>query len=385
MYYAVYRFGPRWASPEEAIGAEVRAGQGAPSIADAAGILADAEAIYVHDLDLDEIENLAEARNSGPAMAPEMRTEAASDLQTLARARLLVVTGGSGTAEDLEAVAREAAGLPDYVMAQFERKKIRIVACRDSVTDFETGLRGLIPRGWEETGRTWDDVPGTYLDGAKRVVIATIACGGGRAVPPRGSGTHGSVSLAVHESLHGYDYCGGHAVLSDQRFLAARERDMGALDAYQRQQGRAGLEETFAESGSRFVVEPDQLRQDCPNLFGYWQGQPAAIEAMTAVLETSSPLGEVTEDEDRPIGVIRQSEDGNIRLDLRAEGPGGAIGHVMFDLSTDDPAYGAVRRQLPAAAMEATGTAERLYRPLAGDPGRRLRRGRRPKPSRSKR
>ena len=53
-------------------------------------------------------------------------------------------------------MARDAALLPAFVIRRFEKKKIRIIACRGSVTDFEKDLRG-VTRGWL-AGKTWDNV-----------------------------------------------------------------------------------------------------------------------------------------------------------------------------------------------------------------------------------
>lgn len=375
MYYAVHRFGPRWTVGQESTAAMAQPSR-VPTDADAATLLADAEAIYAHGLDLDEIDNLAEARDTVPAGGPAGLTESTVNAAALARARRLVVTGGSGTVADLEAVATEAATLPGYVMDRFERKRIRIVACRESVTDFERSLRGVIPRGWEDTGKTWDDVPGTYLDRKKRVVVATIAGAAGRVVPTRESGKHGSISLTVHESLHGYDYSGDHKVLSDPTFLTARVQDFAKLDRYQRQDGQAGLEETFAESGSRFIAEPALFQQECPNLFGFWQGRPMAREAFSVHELGVAPETAAVEPADAPIGTIAQRTDGTLLLDLRAEGPGGAIGHALLEIPPSDPAYKALSSQLPPAdslAEATTGTREGLFRPFV--PARKARAG----------
>jgi hypothetical protein len=281
-----------------------------------------------------------------------------------ARARLLVVTGGHGTADDLEAVASEAALLPGFVLSRFETRGIRIVACRGAVTDFETSLHGQTPRGWEGTGRTWDDVPGTYLDNRKRVIIATIADGAVRAVPTRASGLHGSVSLVVHESLHGYDYSGNHAALRDNRFVQARHDDFAQLHSYEQQAGQAGLEETFAESGARFVVEADVLHTDWPHLFGYWQGGPLPMHIVTP-LAPAAPSG------DDQLGSARLRDDQSIELDLRAEGPGGAIGHAVLTIAPHEQTYQALRRHLfgadgtpGAAAPAAAGPRLVPFRPL---------------------
>jgi len=363
MYYAVARFGPQW----DVQRAEANLRQRVATDADALTLVADAEAIFAHGLTLDEIDNLAEARNGEPADAALNLTEAdTADPARLQRARRLVVTGGRGTIEDLEAVAREAATLPDFVMARFERKKIRILACRDSVTDFETSLRDQIPRGWEGTGRTWNDVPGTYLNNRKRVIIATIGAAAGRVVPGRDSGKHGSLCLTVHESLHGYDYSGGHDVLRDPAFVRARDADLGRLDAYQRQPGRAGLEETFAESGARYVAEPAVLQSECPNLFAYWRQGPNAEEIFAAgEMTAAAPLAATP---DAAIGLIEEDAEGSICLHLRAEGPGDAIGHATFVYGPQDAISAAVRRQIPDAELRGEAAAMssgRLLRPLA--------------------
>ena len=263
MYYSVYRFGPRWPSLEEGLDATPPAAF--LSDAEAPSLAADAEAIHLQDLDLDEIEALADARNADSlTSALEGPADPVGD-----RARLLVVPGGSATKEDFEAVAGDAALLPAFVIRRFEKKKIRIIACRGSVTDFEKDLRGVTPRGWP-TGKTWDNVPGAYFPDKKRVVIATIASGAMRAVPTKASGLHGSDNLIVHELLHGYDYVRNHKPLKDKGFVAARTADFSKLGPYERQEGRAGLEETFAESGAKYVAVPEALRATWPNLHAFW-------------------------------------------------------------------------------------------------------------------
>ena len=129
MYYAVYRFGPRWPTP----GLEsVTATTAQPELSEsnARSLAADAEAIYTQHLSLREIEALADARNAAAPAGPMLEGVAVESAgsSALDRARLLVVIGGTGSHEDLEAVAREAAALPTFVLARFERKKMRLGA-----------------------------------------------------------------------------------------------------------------------------------------------------------------------------------------------------------------------------------------------------------------
>jgi len=355
MYYAVYRFGPRW--PDGTWTETIAAFQEAPSGDGFAlgSLAADAEAIYTHDLSIAEIEALADARAREASVATvEETAEAVASPSALARARLLVVPGGSGDAQDVEAVAAEVALLPDFVMARFERKKIRIVACRGNITDFETDLKGVIPRGWEETGRTWADVPGTFLSQRKRVVIATIADGVGRAVPTKASGLHGSASLVVHESLHGYDYSRDHVVLADPQFLAARSGDLSQLGSYEKQAGQPGLEETFAESGARFVADRVAMAASWTHLCDYWQSDSAALGTAAAEAIELESIAR-PEPGDGTLGTAKLAGDGTILLDLRAEVPGEAIGHALLRVRPDEPAYPALRDRL-FPAEEGIGT-----------------------------
>jgi hypothetical protein len=363
MYYAVYRFGPRWRSAEAEALEAAGAAQAALTDLEAPSLAADAEAIFVQDLDLDEIDALADARNAA-GTAPMEGPEGASDGR-LDRARRLVVTGGSGRAEDLEAVAKEAALLPAFVMNRFEKKKVRIIACRESVTDFERDLRGVTPRGWDATGKTWDDVPGAYFPGRKRVVVATIDGGGvGRTVPTRETFKHGSENLIVHESLHGFDWIDDHKVLKDPRFVSARTGDMAALGTYEKQDGTPGLEETFAESGARFVANPSGLRQHWPNLHAYWAAGPhGAAETFMQPEEAAEPAEAAVPDE-QAIGTAEFAEDGSLLLDLRAEDESGAIGHAMLTIAPEDPSYAGLRSHLAGdSGQEGVTAGPVLFRP----------------------
>ena len=355
MFYAVWRFGPRWPDPAGFAAA-------APEAAmpfDAAGFALDAEAIEADDPDLAVIEALAEARRQDPgrivADPAGFAAEAAPD--PAARARALTVVGGTGDAADLAAVAAEAAGLPGFVLARFEKAKIRLLACRESVTDFATELQHVVPRGWEGLGKTWDDVPGTYLSDRKRVVIATIAAGGGRAVPTMASGKHGSANLTVHEALHGYDYSGDHAALADPAFRAARTADFAKLGTYEQQAGQPGLEETFAETAARAVADAAKLTVDWPKLAAWWKAGPAQMAGFVEPAPPAEPA-----DPYAPIGTAEVTPEG-IRLDLRAEGPGGAIGHAAFVIPPGAPEHGAVLKHIGGGA-EALGTGPVPFRPM---------------------
>jgi len=62
MFYAVYRFGPRWTLAQEATGVFPSFERRVPTDADAPGLWADAQAIYAENPSLMEIEAMAKAR-----------------------------------------------------------------------------------------------------------------------------------------------------------------------------------------------------------------------------------------------------------------------------------------------------------------------------------
>jgi hypothetical protein len=187
------------------------------------------------------------------------------------------------------------------------------------------------------------------------VVIATVASGATRIVPPKGPNSHGSFDLVLHESMHGFDYLGSHRVLQDPRFVSARTADWDRLGSYERQEGRAGLEETYAESASRFFANDASLAADWPKLRSFWN---TAFDETTA----GEPVALPPEREGGAIGTVSVGADRTIELDLRAEGPEGAIGHAVLTYPVGDPLHGRLSRHV--ASREETPDGGNLFYPL---------------------
>jgi hypothetical protein len=256
--------------------------------------------------------------------------------------RRLVVSGGSGTPDDVAAVRAEAARMSGAILSFLERERVRIVACRGSVTDFAPSLRGKRPRGWPE-GATWDAVPGTYFHRRKAVVVATVAgASGARVVPPAGQG-HGSFNLTVHEAMHGHDIASGRRLTATRGFKDARKADSPNLPPYLLQKGKAGIEETFAESAARFYGGDGALAGQWPALHAWWQADPAAslrlaLSAARPPAAAPARLG--------AIGEASFEEDGAILLDLRAEEPGVALGHALLRFEPGTEPFARIERHL---------------------------------------
>ena len=188
----------------------------------------------------------------------------------LALATSLVSTGGSGTAEDAKLVAQSLAKLPKSSLEQMQKNGTKVIACRGSVTDYRTDLKGQAPRDWPP-GSKWDKVPGAYTSDKNEVVIAVIGHGtpAGPHVPKTGEG-HGSVNMVAHEATHSIDRGSPSPSQSDD-FTKAREADMNKLSDYEKQTGEGGPRETYAESAARHAEGKDQ---DTPHLKKYWDDHP---------------------------------------------------------------------------------------------------------------
>jgi hypothetical protein len=184
----------------------------------------------------------------------------------LALATSLVKTGGSGTAADAQLVAQSLAKLPKSTLEQMQKNGTKVIACRGSVTDYRTDLKGVPPRGWRP-GSKWDKVPGSDTPDKNEVVIAVIGHGtpAGPHVPKFGEG-HGSVNLVAHEATHSIDRGSPSPSQSDD-FTKARKADMNKLSNYEKQAGEAGAQETYAESAARHAEGKDQ---NTPHLKKYW-------------------------------------------------------------------------------------------------------------------
>jgi hypothetical protein len=200
---------------------------------------------------------------------------AAADLATrIDLAKQIVKAGGSGTQADVDLVVAELAKMPETALRSLIANNTTVIACRNSITDYRTDLKGVQPRGWP-SGATWDSVPGVANSGRNEVVIAVIGHGttAGAHVPKTGEG-HGSANLVIHEVAHAIDSKQTATRNSSSTdFNTARNADLAALPAYETQAGVAGKSETYAESAARYY-SGNHGSISTPALDAYWRSNP---------------------------------------------------------------------------------------------------------------
>jgi hypothetical protein len=200
---------------------------------------------------------------------------AAADLATrIDLAKQIVKAGGSGTQADVDLVVAELAKMPETALRGLIANNTTVIACRNSITDYRTDLKGVQPRGWPP-GATWDSVPGVANSSRNEVVIAVIGHGttAGAHVPQTGEG-HGSANLVIHEVAHAIDgkqTATRNSLSTD--FNTARNADLAALPAYETQAGVAGKSETYAESAARYY-SGNHGSISTPALDAYWRSNP---------------------------------------------------------------------------------------------------------------
>lgn len=202
--------------------------------------------------------------------------------------------GGTATAEDAKAVGKGLARLSVEVLDNLIANGIPTECFRGGVTEVDPESIGVVPRGWESTGKTWDHVPGMFSPGQNKVLVGTMDTGdGGRKVTGKGDVaglvgglaiSHGTDDLVGHEAGHAFDVSDGDVKNENAEFRAARLRDIAAgnlvkravpvppvavpptpkpqpadtatgmfvtRDNYFVAQSEAGVDETHASSGSQ--------------------------------------------------------------------------------------------------------------------------------------
>ncbi|WP_106769096.1 anthrax toxin lethal factor-related metalloendopeptidase [Paenibacillus faecalis] len=152
----------------------------------------------------------------------------------------------------------------DHILQRMYNNGVEVHLVNGPITDHPSmrHLRGVTPRGWEGTGNTWDDVPGS---GGNPVIVRI-------GYSDTGMG-HGSVNLELHETAHAIDMYVLNRYSSTYQF-----RNVFYSEAH-RLFGNDGYnslypEEYFAESSALYFLNSTtraRLKQYAPQTYYYIQ------------------------------------------------------------------------------------------------------------------
>lgn len=154
--------------------------------------------------------------------------------------------------------------IPENYIEMLIEDGTRIRLINNPMTDEPeyTYLRGEVPRGWEETGLTWDDVPGA----GGQLIVARIGYS-------YSSETHGSHNLELHEIGHQVDdvvfsQYGADSTTTLFANLTDEEAHLftGAYYEYD--------EEFFAEAFTMYYLNENthqELEQKAPKIYAFFR------------------------------------------------------------------------------------------------------------------
>jgi len=205
---------------------------------------------------------------------------------------------------------------PSIINALYERN-LTIKLINFPLTDLPEYefLRGEIPRGWENTGKTWDDVPGAGGNPA----VARI----GYSNP---SEWHGTINLELHELAHLIDSDVFNYISHSAEFSTIhKEEQPGFLQEVY----FTNAEEYFAESFSYYYLGGDRrskLQLQAPKTYKFISSLPLRLS------------GEQPEIEDVDAPVITLLGDDTIKLtvgEIYTESGATATDAIDGDLSGD--------------------------------------------------
>ncbi|MFU0824190.1 anthrax toxin lethal factor-related metalloendopeptidase [Clostridium sp.] len=147
--------------------------------------------------------------------------------------------------------------IPYPILEELLESDVKIILSNTNITGVHeyTHLKGVTPRGWENTGKTWDDVPGA---GGKPVVARIGYSNPGEA--------HGAVNLELHETAHAIDAYVFDNISSSQSYKSIWNKEVYNLfgnDPYFVNYP----EEYFAETFAMYYLDEEQnqiLKEKAP-------------------------------------------------------------------------------------------------------------------------
>lgn len=158
------------------------------------------------------------------------------------------------------------------ILESLANANVKIKLTNTNVTEVPeyTYLKGVTPRGWENTGKTWDDIPG--LGG--NPVIARI----GYSEPSYHHG-HGATNLELHETAHAIDSYVFDRISRNSEFTSIMQTESENLFPNDNYTGKYS-EEYFAECFVMYYLNDktnQKLKEKAPLTYKFFKELPNRI------------------------------------------------------------------------------------------------------------
>jgi Pro-Pro endopeptidase len=196
--------------------------------------------------------------------------------------QLIELPASSYNKQDADSMISRIKQFQPDILARLVQNGVKIRLITGKLTDEQEykGLKGVTPRGWEGTGKTWDDIPGV---GGNPVILRIGYSDSGHG--------HGSLNLELHETSHAIDIHVFNNISQSDKFTQLFKKEAKQLfpassymDSYS--------EEYFAESSCLFVYSLEtrnKIKRIAPLTYAFFAnlyGLPQSPAQFTDLIDT---------------------------------------------------------------------------------------------------
>jgi hypothetical protein len=176
---------------------------------------------------------------------------------------LIQLPVSSYDAQETHAMVSRIERINADILERLVQNKVKIRLITGKLTDEPEyrNLKGVTPRGWEGTGKTWDDIPGI---GGNPVILRIGYSENGKG--------HGSLNLELHEISHAIDMFVFESISQSEEFKNLFDKEAAHLypnnnymDAY--------AEEYFAETSCMYFYSDEtrtEIKDTAPLTYAFF-------------------------------------------------------------------------------------------------------------------
>jgi Pro-Pro endopeptidase len=179
--------------------------------------------------------------------------------------QMVVVPKNFQNNPDVKLIKSRLSKLPVSMLNKMKTNNIKIKLIDGPITSLPefAYLKGQVPRGWEKTNKTWDDVPGI---GGTEIVAIRIG------YSDYGKG-HGSMNLELHETAHSLDSIVYMKISATESFKKIWRSESSNLFG-ENQYFKNYPEEYFAETFAMYYLNEttkNELKKKAPLTYTFFE------------------------------------------------------------------------------------------------------------------